>query len=54
MTTQTAHSSQEDRTCRQNHDAGGRQDQQRPCRNPRLVIGGLDYFELLQEQEEQG
>lgn len=22
-------------------------------RNPRLVVGGLDYFELLMEQEEQ-
>ena len=24
-----------------------------PGRNPRLVIGGLDYFEMLMEQEEQ-
>lgn len=24
-----------------------------PGRNPRLVVGGLDYFELIMEQEEQ-
>lgn len=23
-------------------------------RNPRIVIGSLDYFEMLMEQEEQG
>lgn len=23
-----------------------------PGKNPRLVVGGLDYFELLMEQEE--
>ena len=28
--------------------------QRQPLRNnPRLVVGGLDYFELLMEQEEQ-
>ena len=27
--------------------------QQRPRRNPRLVIGNIDYFELLMEQDEQ-
>ena len=26
---------------------------QRPRRNPRLVIGNLDFFELLMEQDEQ-
>ena len=25
-----------------------------PRRNPRIVIGSLDYFEMLMEQEEQG
>ena len=24
----------------------------KPCRNPRLVIGNLDYFELMFEQNE--
>lgn len=38
------------------HDPGHdiRADQQKPRRNPRLVIGTLDYFDMLMEQDEEG
>lgn len=38
------------------HDPGKdeRKDKQTPARrNPRLVIGSLDYFDLIMEQDEQ-
>ena len=28
--------------------------QKRPRRNPRIVIGSLEYFDMLMEQDEQG
>ena len=36
------------------HLSDHRADPQPPRRNPRLVIGSLDYFEILMEQDEQG
>ena len=36
------------------HDRESRSEQQRPRRNPRLVIGSLDFFDMLMEQDEQG
>ena len=35
------------------NDREQRNEHQQPRRNPRLVIGNLDYFELLMEQDEQ-
>ena len=29
-------------------------EKQQPRRNPRIVIGSLDYFDMLLEQDEQG
>lgn len=31
-----------------------RDKQQTPRRNPRLVIGNLDFFDMLMEQDEEG
>lgn len=36
------------------HDHEHLEDRQRPHRNPRLVIGTLDYFDMLMEQDEEG
>ena len=35
-------------------DQDNRIERQQPRRNPRLVIGTLDFFDMLMEQDEQG
>lgn len=35
------------------HEEPKQNEQQTPRRNPRLVVGSLDFFELLMEQDEQ-
>ena len=42
---------QDDRTGEPGTD--NRADQQPPRRNPRIVIGSLDFFEMLMEQDEE-
>jgi len=36
------------------HEQERSADKQQPRRNPRIVIGSLDYFDMLLEQDEQG
>ena len=36
------------------HDNHTRTEKPIPRRNPRLVIGTLDYFDMLMEQDEEG
>ena len=35
-------------------DTDHQEEHRRPQRNPRIVIGTLDYFDLLMEEDEQG
>lgn len=50
MTAQRTQSGREKREQEQERSA----DKQQPRRNPRIVIGTLDYFDMLMEQDEQG
>ena len=54
MTTQETQRNQHDHAGGQDPGKDNRTECQQPRRNPRLVIGALDYFDMLMEQDEQG